>query len=344
MQQTAKFTSPPRSLPQHGQKKKSNDSDKFTAFVLKRKLFPHDTPFFVLGRVESKAYICITPSGGKHCVTQFYNIMRQCYFLLLLLLGLASCSSQFNIDGNSSLACLDGKKLYLRSTRTKGDSNKTTTIDSCVVVHGRFSFGGTIDSIALAEIYVGDEHLMPVVLEGGQLLLQVDNYAQTITGGPLNDRLSDFMGKRARFDNELWEIDRTANRMFFSGIPMARVMTKMEPKRKAILRQIEQLEINFILDNANNILGEGYFLMLTEQQPFPVMTRQLEEIVEKAPATFRKNPKIRHYLLAAGYLPSAGKTSQRATAAEEDHHRMSKKHHKHKPCNDSIGTDSTQQD
>ena len=130
--------------------------------------------------------------------------MRQISFFLLLLLGLSACSSQYNIDGNSSLACLDGKKLYLRVPKTKGQSANGVNIDSCVVVHGRFSFGGTIDSIALAEIYVGDQHLMPVVLEGGQLLLQVDNYAQTITGGPLNDRLSDFMTQRARFDNELW--------------------------------------------------------------------------------------------------------------------------------------------
>ena len=84
--------------------------------------------------------------------------MRQISFFLLLLLGLSACSSQYNIDGNSSLACLDGKKLYLRVPKTKGQSANGVNIDSCVVVHGRFSFGGTIDSIALAEIYVEDQH------------------------------------------------------------------------------------------------------------------------------------------------------------------------------------------
>ena len=250
--------------------------------------------------------------------------MRQIYFLFLLLIGLTACSSQYNIDGNSSLACLDGKKLYLRVPSNKGETVKSVNLDSCVVVHGRFSFGGTIDSIALAEIYVGDQHLMPVVLEGGQLLLQVDNYAQTITGGPLNDRLSEFMSQRARYDNELWELDRTANRMIFSGMSMPAVIEKLEPKRHALLEKIEKLEVKFVLENANNVLGEGYFLMPTEQQPFPVMTKQLQEIVEKAPASFRKHPLIRHYLFAAGYLPAAMDKPQTAKMGEENSKAMKK--------------------
>lgn len=242
--------------------------------------------------------------------------MRQISFFLLLLLGLSACSSQYNIDGNSSLACLDGKKLYLRVPKTKGQSANGVNIDSCVVVHGRFSFGGTIDSIALAEIYVGDQHLMPVVLEGGQLLLQVDNYAQTITGGPLNDRLSDFMTQRARFDNELWELDRTANRLLYNGKTMAQVIALLEPRRHDLLQRIELLENAFILDNVNNVLGEGYFLMLTEQQPFPVMTKQLLTIIEQAPASFRRHPLIHRYLLAAGYVPAAAEKPQTAKTSD----------------------------
>lgn len=256
--------------------------------------------------------------------------MRQIYFFFLLLIGLTACSSQYNIDGNSSLACLDGKKLYLRVPNTKGEAAKNVNLDSCVVVHGRFSFGGRIDSIAMAEIYVGDQHLMPVVLEGGQLLLQVDNYAQTVTGGPLNDRLTEFMTQRARFDNELWELDRMANHMIFNGKTMASVVETLEPKRRALLNKIEKLEIKFVLENANNVLGEGYFLMLTEQQPFPVMTKQLQEIVEKAPASFRKTPSVRNYLLAAGYLPSAAEKPQTAKSGEENP-KLPKKVLKEKP-------------
>ena len=87
--------------------------------------------------------------------------MRQIYFFFLLLIGLTACSSQYNIDGSSSLACLDGKKLYLRVPNTKGEAAKNVNLDSCVVVHGRFSFGGRIDSRALAEKYGGEPHRLP---------------------------------------------------------------------------------------------------------------------------------------------------------------------------------------
>ena len=238
--------------------------------------------------------------------------MRQISFFLLLLLGLSACSSQYNIDGNSSLACLDGKKLYLRVPQTKGASANRVSIDSCVVVHGRFSFGGRVDSIALAEVYVDNDLLMPVVLEGGQLLLQVDNYAQTITGGPLNDRLSEFMSQRARFDNELWELDRTANRMLYNGKDMMQVMNMFASRQQVLLEKIEHLENKFILDNINNVLGEDYFLKLTEQLPFPVMTKQFLTIIEQAPASFRRHPLIHRYLLAAGYVPAAAEKPQTA--------------------------------
>ena len=60
----------------------------------------------------------------------------------------------------------------------------------------------------MAEVYMGNDVLMPVVLEGGPLLLQLDTYGQSVKGGPLNERLTDFLSRRARYDNELWDLDR----------------------------------------------------------------------------------------------------------------------------------------
>ena len=83
-----------------------------------------------------------------------------------------------------------------------------------------------------------------------------------------------------------------------------------------MLEKIEHLENKFILDNINNVLGEDYFLKLTEQLPFPVMTKQLSTIIEQAPASFRRHPLIHRYLLAAGYVPAAAEKPQ--TAKTED--------------------------
>ena len=64
---------------------------------------------------------------------------------------------------------------------------------------------------------MGNDVLMPVVLEGGQLFLQLDNYGQSVKGGPLNERLSDFLNRRSNFYNELWELEREMRQAMFLG-------------------------------------------------------------------------------------------------------------------------------
>ncbi len=143
--------------------------------------------------------------------------MRPLFGLLTLLPLFCGCSSQYSIDGNSSLSCLDGKRLYLRVPQVDTPRTRYQTIDSCEVVHGRFRFGGSSEAIVMAEVYVGNDVLMPVVLEGGQLFLQLDNYGQSVKGGPLNERLSEFLNRRSNFYNELWELEREMRQAMFLG-------------------------------------------------------------------------------------------------------------------------------
>lgn len=231
-------------------------------------------------------------------------MIRQLSYIVTVLFGLTSCASQYNIDGNSSLACLDGQKLYLRITNFVDSQNHVVNIDSCEVIHGRFNFGGNIDSIAMVEVYMGNERLMPIVLEGGELLMQVDNYGQSVTGGPLNERLTDFLKKRSRYDNELWEIDRTARVLLFEGIPMNDVIKKLEPQRRAVVKKIEDMEVQFVLENSSNVLGPGYFMQMANQMVFPTMTEPLLRIAENAPPAFFRSPAVRNFLLMAGYSRS----------------------------------------
>lgn len=237
-------------------------------------------------------------------------MMRPITYIATTLLALTSCASQYSIDGNSSLACLDGQKLYLRITNFVDSQSHVVDIDSCEVIHGRFTFGGSVDSIAMAEVYMGNEKLMPIVLEGGELLMQVDNYGQTVTGSPLNERLTDFMKKRSRYDNELWELDRTARKLLYEGVPMAEVVRRLEPERLAIVKKIEDMEVQFVLDNSTNALGPGYFMQMAGQLLFPTMTEPLQRIAENAPPSFFRSPAIRNYLAMAGYnrpIPTAKK-------------------------------------
>lgn len=229
--------------------------------------------------------------------------MRPLFGILTLLALLTGCSSQYTIDGNSSLSCLDGKRLYLRVPQMDTPRAHYQTIDSCEVVHGRFRFGGSCDGIVMAEVYMGNDVLMPVVLEGGPLLLQLDTYGQSVKGGPLNERLTDFLSRRARYDNELWDLDRESRQAIFRGENIEQVIARGKAKREALTVKIETLEEQFICDNADNVLGPGYFMLLAQENGMPVLTDQLRRIADHAPRRLLSNPSVKHFLSVVGYLP-----------------------------------------
>lgn len=227
--------------------------------------------------------------------------MRHLFLHIAALLMLTSCASQYNIDGASSLACLDGQKLYLRVSTPYGSATRTINLDSCEVIHGRFNFGGSVDSIALAEVYMGTERLMPIVLERGELLIQVDNYEQSVTGTPLNDRLNKFLRERTRLEAALWEIDNTQRHLLYSGQSIEQVRHQLDGKRRKIQEHIEDLEIAFVLDNSSNPLGPGYFVQLAQEMGRPTLTRQIQRIVDAAPDRFFTHPAVSEVLLQVGY-------------------------------------------
>ena len=67
--------------------------------------------------------------------------------------------------------------------------------------------------------------------------------------------------------------------------------------------KIETLEEQFICDNADNVLGPGYFMLLAQENGMPVLTDQLRRIADHAPRRLLSNPSVKHFLSVAGYLP-----------------------------------------
>jgi hypothetical protein len=64
----------------------------------------------------------------------------------------------------------------------------------------------------------------------------------------------------------------------------------------ARIAQLEDsLVTNFIIDNFDNVLGPGVFMMLTSGYPYPVLTPQIEEIMSKATASFKNDPYVKDY-------------------------------------------------
>lgn len=228
--------------------------------------------------------------------------MLRFYAILSSLLLLTSCAEQYNIAGNSSVPCLDGRMLYLRVSPEGGvEAAQTTsvTLDSCKVVHGRFSFEGDVDTVRMAMLFTQNQCVMPLVIENGNLNIQVDNVAQRVSGGPLNDKLYNFFKKRNRLDNEMWELQQKAIRMMRDGKTPEEVQRKVGKKAEELTQRTEELETKFVKDNYENVLGPGFFMLLCSQFPTPILTNQIRNIVDGAPAQFLNDPFVRSYLQEA---------------------------------------------
>ena len=216
--------------------------------------------------------------------------------LYSLLLLLVSCNTQYNIAGNSNVSALDGRMLYLRVPQNENEANN---VDSCQVIHGRFQFIGDIDSIVVAHLYMDNQSVMPVVLENGDLAIEVNNIQQRVSGGPLNDKLYHFIEMKTRLENELWELDRECLRMMRQGNTIKDIHQLIGPKSQKLNNEIEELETSFIRENYENALGPACFMLLFGQYPVPVMTDQIRAIMETAPARFKQNPQVNKYIREA---------------------------------------------
>lgn len=229
--------------------------------------------------------------------------MDKVLLILSSLLFFTSCAEQYNIAGNSSVSCLDGRMLYLRvSPEAGGETIKQTAslcLDSCKVVHGRFNFVGDVDSVMLAMLYTGNQCVMPLVIENGNLSIQVDNVAQRVSGGPLNDKLYNFFKKRNRLDNEMWELQQKTIRMMREGASPEEIQRKMGRKAEQLVKRTEELETSFVMENYDNVLGPGFFMLLCSQYPSPILTEQIQDILKKAPESFMRNPYVRNYVREA---------------------------------------------
>ncbi len=224
------------------------------------------------------------------------NIIKTLFVLGLLPQLFCSCAEQCSIAGNSTVGSLDGQMLYLRITQ---NGTLTCDLDSCEVVHGRFSFYNRVDSAIMAMLCMGEESLMPLVLENGTISVEVDHVGQRITGGPLNEKLYHFLQKRDQLENQKWELDRKYIKLMHEGHSIEDINQLLGPRSARLTKAAEDLETNFIIDNFDNPLASGCFMWIFSKYTMPVMTEQIKRIVNVAPSHFLNDPYVHNYLIRA---------------------------------------------
>ncbi len=219
------------------------------------------------------------------------NIIYSVIFLSFL----TSCASEYQIQGSSSVSRLDGKMLFVKVPQGDGMMN----VDSAEVVHGLFQMKGEIDTTMIASLYMDDQSIMPLVIERGEIKIQIDNARIMVKGTPLNEKLYDFVTKKSLLDDRAYEVERMESRMIMDGKSMDIIEREVNAERERISDEMEQLVKSFIQANYENVLGPGVFIMLCSGFPYPLMTPLLDEIVNGAPESFKNHNYIKEYVEAA---------------------------------------------
>ena len=213
------------------------------------------------------------------------------YALAMAVSVFASCTGSYNVQGSSSVSALDGSKLYLKAIK----NNELKNIDSCDVVHGQFNFNGTLDTVRMVNLFMDDQSIMPMVLEEGEITIKIDNASQKVSGTPLNEKLYDFLDKHNRLDNQMNELAHKQSQMMLDGIDENEINQKLSIEAAQIAKEEDKLVTSFIIDNFDNVLGPGVFMMITSGYQYPILTPQIEDIMSKATDKFKSNPYVSEY-------------------------------------------------
>lgn len=207
----------------------------------------------------------------------------------------SSCANSYNVQGSSSISSLDGSKLYLKAIK----NNELKDIDSCDVVHGQFQFSGVLDTVRMVNLFIDDESIMPVVLENGEITINIDNASQSVSGTPLNEKLYKFLNKHNQLDNQMSELSHKQSQMMLDGIDEHEINQQLSMEAAKIAKEEDKLVTTFIVDNFDNVLGPGVFMMITSGYKYPILTPQIEDIMSKATEKFKNNPYVKDYYKTA---------------------------------------------
>lgn len=217
--------------------------------------------------------------------------MKKLYSIMAILLALTACGSKYNIQGSSSITALDGHRLYLNILQ----DNDLKTIDSCEVVHGQFHFSGPFEEVMMAHIFMGDQQVIPLILEEGNIHVTLDLAKQEAFGTPLNDSLASFRNQYNQIQTMRNELVHRHDQAIMDGSNMDLVYISLAADENRLAQQEDSLLTNFITTNFDNVLGTSAFFMMTMNMQYPQLTPWVEYIMSKATDNFKNDPYVKDY-------------------------------------------------
>lgn len=217
--------------------------------------------------------------------------MNRIFYAFIALMALASCANSYDISGTSNVSTLDGRMLYLKIL----ENNDFKNVDSCDVVHGQFHFQGSVDSMKMANIFMDDDPVLPLVLESGSITVKLDDTQQVVSGTPMNDKLFGFFKKYQQIQNQLRELVHKHDQAIMNGSDMVAVNKQLNEESIRLSEQEDKLITSFVTDNFNNVLGPGVFFLVTMGNQYPMLSPWIEDIMSKATDYFKNDPYVKDY-------------------------------------------------
>ena len=248
----------------------------------------------------TSSYNCIFALFFK--IDSDYNMVKEIYRCLfasvVLMLSFTSCADTYTISGTSLQTVLESNTAYLEYTK----GSDMVKIDSCEIMHGKFSMSGTVDSVMCVMLNLGVCQL-PVVIEKGDIKVNLQNSLMKVEGTPLNDKLYVFLNSRDSLTMQLAELPHRESELILSGVDHDEILRQLGEDEAELRVALDKLETKFITDNFNNVLGVTWFLQLCDLEYSkygrPMTNSQIEEIYSLAPDDFRENPMIKNYMDSA---------------------------------------------
>ena len=136
--------------------------------------------------------------------------------ILAAVLMLASCAKKYKIEGSSAISELDGKKISVKVI--KDDS--LATVATGTMAHGKFTVKGQIDSATMANLFIGEDIVIPIVLEEGEI--SVDLKAE------LSKKLQEFASTNDNLDEIFENREQIEISRFYEKLPKPSLIATQE--------------------------------------------------------------------------------------------------------------------
>lgn len=210
------------------------------------------------------------------------------FFILTCLF--CSCSNKYSIDGKVSAGNFDGSMIYLYQM-----SEDLICVDSAEIIHGTFKMKGDVDSVMMLMMFMDKATVCPLVLEDGNISVDISDAGVKIKGTDLNDRLMDFTNKKKTIEEKLRSLDSELMRSVMNGENYDVKKLEIEKTADLINKEYCDFVSGFIRDNYDNVLSSGLYALICYTTPLDYLPELFLNIYDDGPDSFKKNALVSKY-------------------------------------------------